>query len=110
MLASATRQGAFGPSSSGPGGATGPSIPSVFNDEINGINGQMDGLFGAISVPAPIAGAGPPGLIVACGATALFGSARGRVSLGPNYRPHPPAGACPIAQRSSDESLTLQAA
>jgi hypothetical protein len=29
--------------------------------------GEMDGLFGATSVPAPIAGAGLPGLILACG-------------------------------------------
>jgi uncharacterized protein (TIGR03118 family) len=35
----------------------------------DGINGEMDGLFAAINfVPAPIAGAGLPGLILACGA------------------------------------------
>jgi uncharacterized protein (TIGR03118 family) len=33
----------------------------------NGINGEMNGLFGAISVPGPIAGAGLPGLILAGG-------------------------------------------
>jgi hypothetical protein len=33
----------------------------------DGINGEMDGLFGAFRVPGPIAGAGLPGLILACG-------------------------------------------
>jgi hypothetical protein len=44
-----------------------PSSSFAISDEINGINGTMDGLFGAISVPAPIAGAGLPGLILAGG-------------------------------------------
>jgi hypothetical protein len=30
-------------------------------------HGKMDGMFGAISVPTPIAGAGLPGLILPCG-------------------------------------------
>ena len=33
----------------------------------DGINGEMDGLFGAFSVPGPIAGAGLPGLLLAGG-------------------------------------------
>jgi hypothetical protein len=61
-LASATRQAAFGPSASGPGHGSPNTL--FFTD---GINGEMDGLFGAISVPAPIAGAGLPGLILASG-------------------------------------------
>jgi uncharacterized protein (TIGR03118 family) len=51
----------------GTGGSNGTPNTLFFNDEINGINGTMDGLFGAISVPAPIAGAGLPGLILASG-------------------------------------------
>ena len=48
----------------GTGGSNGSPTTLFFTD---GINGERDGLFGAISVPAPIAGAGLPGLIVACG-------------------------------------------
>jgi uncharacterized protein (TIGR03118 family) len=48
----------------GTGGSNGTPNTLFFND---GINGGVDGLFGAISVPAPIAGAGLPGLILACG-------------------------------------------
>jgi hypothetical protein len=33
----------------------------------DGINGEMDGLFAALNVPGPIAGAGLPGLILAGG-------------------------------------------
>jgi hypothetical protein len=48
----------------GTGGSNGSPTTLFFTD---GINGEVDGLFGAISVPAPIAGAGLPGLIAACG-------------------------------------------
>jgi uncharacterized protein (TIGR03118 family) len=49
----------------GTGGSNGSPNTLFFTD---GINGEMDGLFGAINVvPAPIAGAGLPGLIFACG-------------------------------------------
>jgi uncharacterized protein (TIGR03118 family) len=51
----------------GTGGSNGTPNTLFFNDEINGIDGQMDGLFGAISVPGPIVGAGLPGLILASG-------------------------------------------
>jgi hypothetical protein len=47
----------------GTGGSNGSPNTLFFTD---GINGEMDGLFGAINVvPAPIAGAGLPGLIFA---------------------------------------------
>ena len=49
----------------GIGGNNGNPNTPYFTD---GINGETDGLFGAISVPAPIAGAGLPGLIFASGA------------------------------------------
>src|ERR1700730_869517 len=46
----------------GTGGSNRKPNTLFFND---GINGEMNGLFGAISVPGPIAGAGLPGLILA---------------------------------------------
>jgi uncharacterized protein (TIGR03118 family) len=51
----------------GTGGSNGSPNTLFFTD---GINGEMDGLFGAfnVNVPGPIAGAGLPGLIFACGA------------------------------------------
>jgi uncharacterized protein (TIGR03118 family) len=48
----------------GTGGSNGSPNTLFFTD---GINGEMDGLFGAINVPGPIAGAGLPGLIFAGG-------------------------------------------
>ena len=48
----------------GTGGSNGSPNTLFFTD---GINGEADGLFGAINVPAPIVGAGLPGLIFAGG-------------------------------------------
>jgi uncharacterized protein (TIGR03118 family) len=48
----------------GTGGSNGSPNTLFFTD---GINGEMDGLFGAINVPGPIVGAGLPGLVAACG-------------------------------------------
>jgi uncharacterized protein (TIGR03118 family) len=48
----------------GTGGSNGSPTTLFFTD---GIDGEAHGLFGAISVPAPIAGAGLPGLILASG-------------------------------------------
>jgi uncharacterized protein (TIGR03118 family) len=50
----------------GTGGSNGSPSTLFFTD---GLNGEMDGLLGAINfnVPGPIAGAGLPGLIFACG-------------------------------------------
>jgi hypothetical protein len=48
----------------GTGGSNGTPNTLFFTD---GINGEVHGLFGAISVPAPIAGAGLPGLLLASG-------------------------------------------
>jgi uncharacterized protein (TIGR03118 family) len=46
----------------GTGGSNGSPDTLYFTD---GINGEVNGLFGALSVPAPIAGAGLPGLLLA---------------------------------------------
>jgi len=60
-------ENSFPPSPFGTGGSNGIPNTLFFTD---GINGEMDGLFGDINVnvPGPIAGAGLPGLIFAgCG-------------------------------------------